>query len=154
MIIEIIAGAAFVGLVAYGLIGTHQKKQNQMVIEKAKTELSPYGHVETKDKMLLFTTKNKTYEVLFYRVGLHSELTINSKAIWEIKDASSSRLINQLGFLSGKYPKIVVVFPTTVVVKRYINENELEFVKFNKPFNDMYIVRHFELSSLLNEGIL
>ena len=38
-----------------------------------------------------------------------------------------------------------------MVVKRYINENEMEFVKYNKMFYDMYVVRHFELENLLKE---
>ena len=53
-----------------------------------------------------------------------ADLTINSKIIWEIKDSSNTKLFNQTHFLSSSYEKIVIVFPSQVAIKRYINENE------------------------------
>lgn len=154
MILEFTAGAAVLGLIIFGMITMDQKKKSQLILEQSKKELESYGEVEIKDQKLYFTTQKQTYEVLFYRVGLHHELTINSRTMWEVKDASKPRLINQSAFLSSKYPKLIIVFPTNVVIKRYINENELEFVKYNKPFYDMYVMRHFELRTLLEEGVL
>ena len=94
------------------------------------------------------------YQLLFFYVPGQAELTINSRTIWEIKSASKSNLINQSIFLSSDKPKIVVIYPSSSAIKRFINENELVFVNFNEPFYNMYVVRQHDLEKLLSAGIL
>ena len=93
----------------------------------------------------------KTYQIMYFHVPIQSELTINSTTMWEIRDKGKSELINQQHFLSSTDPKIIIIYPSQGVIKRYINENEMEFVKYNKMFYNMYIVRSFELENLLKE---
>ncbi|PKK93076.1 MAG: hypothetical protein CVV61_06520, partial [Tenericutes bacterium HGW-Tenericutes-6] len=71
----------------------------------------------------------------------------------EIRDAGSSSLVDQSAFLSSPYKKIIIIYPSTLVIKRYINENEMEFVKINKSFYDMYVLRAFELDQFLSSEL-
>ncbi len=151
MILEILGMTLLISLIIFGLVSLDQKKKSQTIKSNVLSTLESIGTIEHKGKHLLFKKENQTYEVLFYYVPLNSDLTINSRSIWEIRDASKSRLIDQTYYLSSQYQKIVIVYPTSIAIKRYINENELEFVKYNKPFYDMYVMRHFELDEWIKE---
>lgn len=85
------------------------------------------------------------YELLFFYVPTQGELTINSRTIWEVRSMTKSILVNQSIFLSSDKPKIVIIHPSTLPIKRYINENELVFVNFNDFFYNMYVVKYHEI---------
>jgi hypothetical protein len=150
----IIAILVVIILAVIGYASIHQKKKSEEIKVSTIELLKKYGEFSHEHKQDLFRINGKTYHILFFYVPTHAELTINSKKIWEVRDASKSNLIDQTHFLKSNYQKIVIVYPTTVKIKRYINENELEFISYKKPFYDMYVVRHFELDELLKEDIL
>jgi len=150
----IIAILVIVILAVIGFASVHQKKKSEEIKESTIELLKEYGEFSHEHKQNLLKINDKIYQILFFYVPTHAELTINSKKIWEVRDASKSNLIDQTHFLKSNYPKIVVVYPTTVKIKRYLNENELEFVSYKKPFYEMFVVRHFELIELLKEEIL
>ena len=152
--IILISILAFVILAIIGYASFHQKKKSEEIKEKTIELLKTRGEFSHEHKKDLFKINDKVYQVLFFYVPTNAELTINSRKIWEVRDASKSNLIDQTHFLKSDYPKIVIVYPTTVKIKRYLNENELEFVSYKKPFYEMYVLRHFELSELLNEDVL
>ncbi|MDI6453175.1 hypothetical protein [Peloplasma aerotolerans] len=154
MFFEILGGALAVVIIIFAAVKLHHKKTTEDVKAKVRHQLGSYGELFHEGNKWFLKTKNHTYLVLFFYVPLNSELTVNSRTIWEIKDATKTRLIDQSVFLSSKLTKLIIIFPTTVTIKRYINENELEFVKYNKSFYDMYLIRHFELDKILEENIL
>ncbi|MCR3906421.1 MAG: hypothetical protein NUK62_05300 [Tenericutes bacterium] len=154
MFFEILGGALAVVVIIYIIILLHHKKTTEDVKAKVRHQLGSYGELFHEGNKWFLKTKNHTYLVLFFYVPLNSELTVNSRTVWEIKDVTKSRLIDQSVFLASKMTKIIIIFPTTTTIKRYINENEMEFVKYNKSFYDMYLIRHFELEKVLDEGIL
>lgn len=144
-------GAAVLSFVIYVALITHQKKISDTIKQDTQKTLLKYGELKHEHRYDLLKLEDGTYHILYVYVPQNAELTINSKTIWEIRDASKSKLLNQQHFLSSPYPKIVIVYPASQVIKRYINENELEFVKYNKMFYNIYVIRHFELDSLLKE---
>ncbi|HOI86104.1 MAG TPA: hypothetical protein PLP48_08505 [Acholeplasmataceae bacterium] len=148
--IYIAIGAFLIMLMGYILMLQYQKKIYRKVTEYTMKILNQYG-VRHEHRHVLIDLNHETYQVLLYFVPTHAELTINSKIMWEIKESNKINLVNQSHFLSSPYPKIVIVFPTTVRMKRYINENEMEFITYNKKFHNMYVVRPHELETLLKE---
>jgi Tfp pilus assembly protein PilE len=155
MLPEIIIAILVITILAViGYASFHQKKKSEEIKQSTIELLKQYGEFSHEHKQNLFKINDKTYQILFFYVPTNAELTINSKKIWEVRDASKSNLIDQTHFLKSNQTKIVVVYPTTVKIKRYINENELEFVSYKRPFYEMYVVRHFELIELLKENIL
>jgi hypothetical protein len=149
MILELILGGATLGIVGISVLTLIQKKKNDQIKAESINLLKKYGHLDTTGHKTIFTMHEKSWQVLFFHVPANQDLTVNSKTIWEIRDASKSRLINQTQFLSSPNPKLVIIFPSTLVIKRYINENELVFVKYNQPFYNMNLIRHFELEAFL-----
>jgi hypothetical protein len=149
MILELIVGSAIVGLIGISTLSLIQKKKNEVIKAESIETLKRYGTLEHAGHKTLFKMNGKTWQVLFFHVPANQDLTVNSKSIWEIRDASKSRLVNQTYFLASELPKIVIIYPSTIVIKRYINENELVFVKHNQPFYNMNLVRHFELEVFL-----
>lgn len=150
-IVYISLGAILIGIIVYGFVYVHQKKVSETIKNQTNIVLETYGIIKNEHHHTLLDINGITYQILYAYVPSNAELTINSKIMWEIRDSSKPRLINQQHFLSSKYPKIVIVYPSALVIKRYINENEMEFVKYNKMFYDMYVCRHFELETLLKE---
>lgn len=129
-------------------------KQKQKVRSESVEMLKQYGKVIFNDKQILFETKKDVYEILFYKIALNHELTINSKLIWEIHTNTKSQLINQSSFLSSKYKKIVILYPIATKIKRFINENEMVFIDFRDVFFDMRLIKISELKLALSEGDL
>lgn len=151
MILEIIIGSAILGLTGIAVLTTIQKKKNDTIKASSIELLKRYGTVEHHGHQTTFSMQEKTWKLLFFMVPPNQDLTVNSRTVWEIRDASKSRLINQSHFLASEKPKLVIIYPSTLIIKRYINENELVFVKYNQPFYNMNLVRHIELEAFLME---
>jgi hypothetical protein len=144
-------GVVVLMVVGYGFMLAHQKKMYQAVKEDAIKTLQKWGQVRYEHHHLVIDLKDESYQILFYHVPANAELTINSKTMWEVKTSGQTSLINQTHFLSSSLTKMVIVFPTTLKMKRYINENEMEFIVYNKKFHNMYVIRPHELQTLLEE---
>lgn len=140
--------SSVVGCIVF-IVSIKKKKMMKEVEQSVKETLASYGEISTNEHHLHVTLNSKTYQILFYYVASAAELTINSKIMWEVRDSSQVKLINQGHFLSSSKPKIVIVFPTVNPIKRYINENEMEFVTYQNMFYNMYIVKPHDLTSLL-----
>ena len=123
------------------------KSQKETLIETMKA----YGTIRHDHHRVLLTLKDETYEVKFFRLHPYQDLCINSRKIWEIRGSGKPRLLDQSAFLAIKHKKIVIIYPSTQTIKRFINENELEFVSYKQSFFDMYVVKHHELDVFLSE---
>lgn len=126
-------------------------KQKQKIKSDTIHKLEKYGKISIKDKHVLFHIQKNTYEILFYKIAINHELTINSKMIWEIHTKSGSQLINQTSFLSSAYQKIIVLYPISTKIKRFINENEMVFVDYHDTFFNMRLVKFNEIENLFSE---
>ncbi len=126
-----------------------RQKQFKETISKTKDQLNMHGKVIERDKKIYWMHEEQKYQILFFYVPLHAELTINSRSIWEIKDGSGSKLVDQTVFLSQNSPKIIIIFPTTQPLKRFINENEMVFIKPEDYFYDMHVISFHNLNLLL-----
>ena len=91
-----------------------------------------------------------TYHLHLVKVNLNEELVINSPITWEVHQGSNSRLID-LKHLSRDDHHLFVIYPSDAPIKRYINENEMVFVKYNDTFNKLTVVRMNELELFLKE---
>lgn len=154
MYLEITGSILALGISFYFIFLILNKKQKDSVKDEIVELLKQYGSVNIEGKNIEFTTKNKTYRVLFYYVSPNLELTINSKTKWEIRSKTKSLVVDKQHFLSSKLPKLVIIYPTTHPIKRYINENEMVFVKPQEHFYQMNIMLKSDLKNILSEDIL
>jgi hypothetical protein len=149
MFLEVLGIVLGIVLVILVILQIEHQKNLKLFKQKVSNTLSKYGTISHENHMTVFNHHNISYQIIFFYLPMNHELTINSKIMWEIKDQFKSKLINQEKLLSSKLPKIVICYPSEVRVKRYINENELEFVKYNQSFYNMNVVRLSELETLL-----
>ena len=154
MIFQIIGAVAAFGLAIYIIFVVLSKKKLELIKRKTTSSLEEYGDIRIEGKKTFFKTTKRNYQVLFCYVSGNGELTINSRTMWEIINSGTSQVIDQTNFLASNDPKIVIIYPSTHVIKRYINENEMVFVKPTDYFYDMHIIRDIELEAVLKEGIL
>jgi hypothetical protein len=123
------------------------KEQENDIID----ELKKQGSLKLQNGTYFFAKDQQHYQIIFFYLPINHELTINSKTIWEIRSSGKSKLINQSKILEGSTPKIVIVFPSMVPIKRYINENEMEFVNYQSEFYNMRVLRQSEISRWVEE---
>lgn len=154
MIFQIIGAVTAFGFAIYIIFVVLNKKKLELIKLKTTSSLKQYGEIRIEGKKTFFTTSKRNYQILFCYVSGNGELTINSRTMWEIINLGTSQIIDQTHFLASNNPKIVIVYPSTHVIKRYINENEMVFVKPTDYFYDMHIIRDIELEAVLKEGIL
>ena len=145
---------AVVIVIAISVVFILNNQSNQSIKDKSIETLEKYGTIEKKDKKIWFHKNDETYEILFYKIMKNHELTINSKYIWEIHKSSGNLLINQNGFLVGEHKKLVIIYPLESKIKRFINENEMEFVDEHDEFYNMRLIRFTHLESFLKEEII
>lgn len=145
---------AVVIVIAISVVFILNNQSNQNIKDKSIETLEKYGTIEKKDKKIWFHKNDETYEILFYKIMKNHELTINSKYIWEIHKSSGNLLINQNGFLVGEHKKLVIIYPLESKIKRFINENEMEFVDEHDEFYNMRLIRFTHLESFLKEEII
>ena len=122
------------------------QKKDKAYLKDIRQLLSEYGTIDGNH----YQIKDQTYDIHFFRVTSGGELIINSPIVWEVRNGSGQRLYDQK-HLKDKKQKIVIVYPTTTPIKRYINENEMLFITYKHYFNDMYVVRIDELKPFLKE---
>ena len=130
-----IALAVLVLLVVFFVI-LKTKKANEF-----RSKISSVGKYENN----LLEIGDEKFLVVPVKAGTKDEFTVNSKYIIQVKSSSGSRLIE---IPDSKYKRIIVVFPYAGRLKRYINENEMEFITYENLFWNMYVCRLGELSAL------
>jgi len=138
----------------YLVIFFFQSYKNKKMKDHVLSICKAYGVIEERNQKVYLHINETMYEVLFFYVPTQGELTINSRTIWEVRSMTKSNLVNQSIFLSSDKPKIVIIHPSTLPIKRYINENELVFVSFNDFFYNMYVVKYHEIETFFQTNTL
>lgn len=82
---------------------------------------------------------NEKYQLKLIHIGNHKELSINSKKHWQVKPANKLKMIPTNGFDGLEEPKILFVYPEPVKMIKYVNENEIVFIKPNEKCFDFYV---------------
>ena len=137
ILVPILIIVAAVGLLG-GIIIFISFRKKKEIIEKIKV----FG--EYLDNVL--TINEKQYYIKIVKVGLNDDFSINSMSVMQIRSNTSSKLIRMV---KTDLPKIIIVYPFNGKIKRYINENEMEFIKYCDFFWGMYVCKLNELELLV-----
>jgi hypothetical protein len=86
-----------------------------------------------------FKLNEINYLVKFIFVGNIKELSFNSLRHWQIKDKKKNPMINPKGFELLEGNKVIIVYPAPKQILKYINENEVVFVRPNEKCFDYYV---------------
>jgi hypothetical protein len=151
MIIESLYFAALAAVLFFIYLKVSIAKRKKQLVLETLDVLSHYGNVERSAESIRFTTKRACYDVTFFHVPHGAELTVNSKTVWEIEQYGRSKLIKQ--DLTGEQKRVIILYPADTRPKRYINENEMVFVRSDEPFYNTYLVNRNELETVLKKDI-
>jgi hypothetical protein len=149
MFLELLIAGTSLLMLSYIGLSLYQKKISNQIKSKTLETIRTYGEISEMDGHLTVKIDHQVYEILYIQVPANAELTINSKNKWDIHQIGKSHIIDQSRRLSSPYPKIVIIYPSTLRIKRYINENEMVFVSYQDKVYDYYLVRLMELDDLL-----
>lgn len=145
-----------IGIIVFVVLGflilsrLEKKHLNQMKDEYLHL-LSNYGSLEHKEGTILFHMQNKTIEILFFVLKMNEELVINSRVMWEVFRAQKAMLYDQTEFLKSDIDKWIIVYPSILKIKRFINENEMVFVKHKDPIYDYQLILAIDLEDYLED---
>lgn len=129
------------------IIRINMKKQTNEVIEKLKSIgiLTPSN---SSSYDFDFFVNDVTYKLKLLYMAHYKELSINSKTHWQVKPAKKIKLIPLNGFDSLEEPKILVVYPHPGKMVKYINENEIVFIRPLEKCFDFYLFTNKELNKI------
>lgn len=149
MFLELLIAATIILFLFYLGLSIQQKKVFNQAKRNAIEMIQTYGEMSTIHEYQTVKLNHQIYEIIFLHVPMNAELTINSRNKWDIHAIGKSHIIDQSKRLLSQYPKIVIIFPSTLRIKRYINENEMVFVSSSDKVYDFYLVRLMELDDVL-----
>lgn len=142
-------GVAAITLITI-VVSLHLHKKRQLNIIKQKLE--KIGKIEerkSKAYNFILTIKNKNIYVKFLTIGRTKELSINSRAHWQVDSKSKEvNLLNTGGFERLKPPKVLIVFPKPERIIKFINENEAVFVKTEELCFDFHLLTMDEIGKI------
>lgn len=138
------------GIVFLSIYLTEQRK---LKAEKKDylTLLSTYGTLKEENGRYFFNMHGEDVEICFFILKQNEELILNSRVMWEIFRMKKAMIVDQTEFLSGPLIKWIIIYPSTAFIKRYINENEMEFLKPEDVIYDYQIISGFDLERFLKE---
>lgn len=128
----------------------------KMIDKKRVTQitfiLEKYGDLKKqKKKNYEYYLNGEPYHLLLWKVSNMGEVVFNSPTIWEINNFTNPKRVNQTQFVSKQHKKIVIIYPFNGQIKRWRNENELEFVTPDISIWNMNIIKHTELEKILEQ---
>ncbi len=133
-----VVGVILIIIVVTIIIELNKNKKREFI----KNLLQVQGDlIEVKEKShnyVLNTNQRDIYIKVLY-IGPAREFSINSKRHWQIKNNSKSHMLQTGGFELIKEDKALIVFPTPKKILKYINENEVVFVKPDEKCFDFYL---------------
>lgn len=96
----------------------------------------------------LLMIDNRTIKVRFIYMGSKRSISFNSIAHWQLHPSNKPKMINPKNFHLEKGLKLIIVYPTPTKMVKYINENEIVFVKPDELCFDYYVITSNELETI------
>lgn len=95
----------------------------------------------------VLTINDKKIKVRFIYMGSKRSISFNSIAHWQLHPSNKPKMINPKNFHLEKGLKLIIVYPIPFKMVKYINENEIVFVKPNELCFDYYVItpKEFEV---------
>lgn len=140
-----------VALVLTGLFFLYLHLDKKKYIGNIIKELEKYGdvnYVKEKAYDLIYKINEKEVYIKFVYLGNDKDFSLNSPAHFEVKGSRKPYLINTGGFENINKDKALLVFPPPKKIVKYINENEVVFVKYDEKAFDFYLFTSDELDKL------
>jgi len=134
----ILAGIILLFMVFFWIIIIYlERRQKNHLVEK----LSHMGTIKKSESKAYdydFNVNQTFFLVKFLFVGNIRELSFNSNKHWQIKSKKNS-MIDTKGFDALEGNKMIIVYPAPKQILKYINENEVVFVRPNEKCFDYYV---------------
>lgn len=161
---EISIGVFLVVLLLALVISIYSKRKQQSIIKETLEKLGQeYGFSVLKAKGRNYDYELEKEEIkLLIKVAtvpVNSSITINSRNTWCLRFGGSAYhggysnlkyLKKLIPFLEAEYKearKIIIVYPDTQKVQRYLNESEIAIVKSCEKVYDYRVVTFVDLES-------
>lgn len=147
---EILYGV-ILALVITGLVFIYLFFEKRKHINNIKEKLKEIGQITLSNNKaydVILKINNKEIYIKFLYLGGHKDLSINSPAHFEVKFRGRSTMFKTGGFENIKEDKVLLVFPPPNRILKYINENEVVFVKYNEKCFDFYLFTSDEIDKI------
>lgn len=151
MIYYISIGIILSVIIGFFVLSIFEKKRFRDIKQGIIEKLSTYGTIFVVDGKTMFSFQDKQVEVLFFTLKSTEELVINSRVMWEVFRLNKAMLYDQTEFLKSEDQKWIIIYPSISRIKRFINENEMVFVKAFDQVYDYQLILHIELEDYLED---
>lgn len=138
----------FVGIIIFSIFKKIiEQKEKEKIINETDIVFEKFGTIKMVDKKKYFYYNNKKYRIFYQYIGSNREMTVNSEKLWQTY-GNKDEILEMNHLVKSAETKIVIIYPTKERPKRYINENTLEFILFQKTYT-YYVVLKDELEAFI-----
>lgn len=145
-LIFILIGILIISIVSL-IIKASIKEQTKEILKKLN-EIGTLTNSNSNAYHYDFSVNGVTYKLKLLYVGNYKELSINSKSHWQLKPAKKIKLILLNGFDALEEPKMLIVYPQPSKMVKYINENEIVFIRPLEKCFDFYLFTNKEIEKI------
>ena len=148
--IEIILSSVVVFIAGVVLLFWYKASGVKIIMHNFRKKYAGFDRIIEKKNKFYALKDGIEYELVFFFPTTNYELILNSFLIWDVRKNGSTRLIHMEDKLSSSTRKIVLVYGTSIKIKRYINENEMEFLEPDKLLEGQtYVMKQEEFDSFI-----
>jgi 2-polyprenyl-3-methyl-5-hydroxy-6-metoxy-1,4-benzoquinol methylase len=104
----------------------------QKFVRAIEHQLKHHGkleHSKLNSHQYVLTTKDRTILIRLIYAPSVNEVSFNSKRHWQLFSSSGKKMIETHGFQEIQGEKLLLIYPQPGKIVKYINENEVVFVK-------------------------
>lgn len=125
------------------------KQKNMKALEE---KLSQYGTLKKEKGSYEYSLKRNgnLYKIKVCYANHTREVSFNSRKHWQLTNSNGSKMLNTKGFEDVSGNKICLIVPNVEKVIRYINENEVVFVKPSMDIWGMNVLLVSQLDAYFN----
>ncbi len=104
----------------------------QKFVRAIEHQLKQHGtleHTKVNSYQYILKTKDRTILIRLIYAPSVNEVSFNSKRHWQLFSSSGKKMIETHGFQDIEGDKLLLIYPQPGKIVKYINENEVVFVK-------------------------
>ena len=112
-------------------------------IQSIENQLKQHGSLEKVSKsshQYVLNTLNKSILIRLIYAPSVNEVSFNSKRHWQLFSSSGKKMIETHSFAEIPGDKLILVYPQPGKIVKYINENEVVFVKPHMDVFGMHVI--------------
>lgn len=143
-------GILLIIVVVIIVIIEHNKQKFVHAIESKLNQYGTLTKVKKEGYQYELQTQNEQISIRLIYAPSVNEVSFNSKRHWQFFASSGKKMIETHGFQDVQGTKLIIIYPQPGKIVKYINENEVVFVKPKMDVFGMHVIHIHQIETYFN----